>query len=308
MVNKNVVPIVFCFDDNLEMQAGVCITSLLMNAHSDTFYDIYILHNDNAKFVNGKLNDLLEVFDNFRITYRSVGDAFKGAYEIRGITYAAYYRLLIPELVPEYDKIFYFDVDIIFQCDLYSLYKDTDMDHFLVAGVSTPYSDITPYVNNIMGMQIDKYICSGTILLNSKLIIEENIIPEFIEVAKKNWKYQDQDTLNYVCKDRIKILPPWFGVVGTVSEIASASTQQFYSEKEVNDIINHGILHFNGPKPWKEWCLNFDVWWEYYRKSIFFDKKYYHDFFSSRINDYDRLSLSKRLKILLRYFKNGQLR
>lgn len=308
MIKKNIVPVVFCFDDNLEMQAGVCITSLLINADKDTFYDIYILHSEEAKFVNGKLNDLLKYFDNCKINYRSVGNSFKGAYEIRGITYAAYYRLLIPELIPEYDKIFYFDVDIIFQRDLYILYVNTDMEEYLVGGVSTPYSDISDYVNKEMGMQIDRYICSGTILLNSKRIIEENIIPQFIEVAKKRWKYQDQDTLNYVCKDRIKILPPWFGVVGTVSEIASSKSQTYYSELEVNEILRYGIIHYNGPKPWKEWCLNFDVWWEYYRKSIFFDKKYYYDFFNSRINDYDRLSLLKRFKILLRYFKNGQLK
>lgn len=304
----NIIPIVFCFDDNLEMQAGVCITSLLLNAKKDTFYDIYILHSEDAKFVNGKLNELGNHYNNFKITYRSVGDSFKGSYEIRGITFAAYYRLLIPEIIPEYHKIFYFDVDIIFQADLFEIYSSTDIEQYYVAGVSTPYSDIADYVRNMMGMQIDKYICSGTILLNSKKLKSENKIQEFIEVAKRDWKYQDQDTLNYVCKDKIKILPPWFGVVGTVAEIAASKDQTFYSNEEVEDVLQRGTIHYNGPKPWKEWCLNFDIWWEYYRKSIFYDKAYYYNFFHSKINDYDRLSFSKRVKILLRYFKNGRVK
>jgi len=47
-------PIVFCFDDNLLMPAGVCISSLLKHTNSDTFYDIFILHDEIAKFPTSK--------------------------------------------------------------------------------------------------------------------------------------------------------------------------------------------------------------------------------------------------------------
>lgn len=80
------------------------------------FYDIFILHDNKSKFPeSGYLEKLHNQYQNFNITYRNVGNAFEGAFEIRGITVAAYYRLLIPEVITEYDKIFYFDVDIIFE-------------------------------------------------------------------------------------------------------------------------------------------------------------------------------------------------
>jgi len=82
----------------------------------------------------------------------------------------------------------------------------------------------------------------------------------------------------------------------------------YYSQEDVDLVIQKGTIHYNGPKPWKGWCLNFDIWWEYYRKSFIFDEQYYLDFYARRMNDIDRLSLVKRLKIVLRYFKNGQLR
>lgn len=44
------IPIVFCFDDNLLMPAGVCLTSLLEHANPDTFYDIFILHDNKSSF------------------------------------------------------------------------------------------------------------------------------------------------------------------------------------------------------------------------------------------------------------------
>lgn len=37
------VPIAFAFDNNLVFPACVCLSSLLMNAKDDTFYDIFIL-------------------------------------------------------------------------------------------------------------------------------------------------------------------------------------------------------------------------------------------------------------------------
>lgn len=299
------IPIAFCFDDNLILPAAVCLTSLLKNSLLNTYYDIYILHNDKCKYQNSNyLEKLHNEFNNFSITYRSVGEAFNEAYEIRGITIAAYYRLLIPQIIPEYDKIFYFDVDIIFRNDLSELYNTIDLEDNYVAGVSTPYSDITNYVNETIGMDISKYICSGTMILNSKKINQDNLIEKFKETAAKNLKYQDQDTINIVCNPKIKILDPWFGIVGTVSEIISNKNQIIYSKEQADYALNYGIIHFNGNKPWKTWCYNFDIWWEYYRYSVFFDPEFYHEFYHNRLNEYDSLSLWKRVKILLRYFKN----
>lgn len=307
-MNKNIVPIVFCFDERMELAAGVCITSLLENAQNTTFYDIYILHGENSSFKDSKINELVTIYGNCSITYRCVGNAFDTAFEVRGITIATYYRLLIPEVIPEYDKIIYMDVDIIFRDDLFGIYHSTDMDGYYVAGVSTPVSDITTYVENTIGMKIHDYICAGTLILNSKMIREANLISEFKRVARKQWLYQDQDTLNIVCKGKIKILPPSFGMVNTMHELLLDKNQTWYSTTEQEYALRCGVLHYNGPKPWKELCLNFDIWWEYYRKSIFFDQYFYYQFYYKQVTNYDRLSLYKRVKIVLRYFKNGRLK
>lgn len=306
-MNKNIVPIVFCFDKRMEIAAGVCITSLLQNAKPTTFYDIYILHAESCTFEFSRINKLVQVFGNCSITYRCVGNAFDTAFEVREITVAAYYRLLIPELIPEYDKILYMDVDIIFRDDLFEIYDSTAMEGYYVAGVSTPYSDITTYVEKIIGMKIQEYICSGSLILNSKMIREKGLVKEFKRVAAQKWLYQDQDTLNLVCKGKIKILPPRFGMVNTVHELLLDNKQTWYSDEERVYALQYGILHYNGPKPWRELCLNFDVWWQYYRSSIFFDQKEYYKFYYKKMTDYDRLSLWKRFKILIRYFKNGRL-
>ena len=74
-----------------------------------------------------------EQYPNCNITLRNVGDLFAGAYEIRGITNVTYYRLLIPTLIPEYDKIIYSDVDVIFRDDLSHVYQSTLFEDEYVA-------------------------------------------------------------------------------------------------------------------------------------------------------------------------------
>ncbi|GAA4142004.1 glycosyltransferase family 8 protein [Sphingobacterium kyonggiense] len=300
---STIIPIVFCFDDNLLMPAGICLNSLLLHANKDTFYDIFILHDYRSSFPSSNhLERLHEVYSNFKIHYRNIGNSFDNAFEIRGITKAAYYRLLIPEVIKEYEKVFYFDVDIIFRSDLSKIYHETNLDNFYVAGVATPYTDLETYVQKNIKMNPSGYICSGTILMNSKKMLEDQLVPQFKKEAEKEWKYQDQDVLNLVCKERIKLLPPWFGVVGTVNEIVSNHDQEYYDTNTVNDILNFGTIHYNGAKPWKSWCYNFDIWWEYYRKSIYFDQTFYFEFYHNKLVELDNLPLIKRIKILLRYF------
>lgn len=300
-----IIPIVFCFDDNLELAAGVCISSLLQHAAPNTFYDIFILHSDTCRFPFGRLNELPVNYGNCRITYRTVGREFEQAFEVRGITVATYYRLLIPELIPEYDKILYSDVDVIFRNDLADVYLTTDMEGCYVAGVSTPYSDITDYVEKVIKVTIDQYVAAGNLIINSKLIRKEGIVQTLKDVALKNWKYQDMDTINIVCVGKIKLLPPWFCMTGTTFEILNDPNQLYYALEVAEYARKYGIIHYNGPKPWNQYCLNFDIWWEYYRKSIFFDEKFYYHFYLHKMNEYDSFPLWKRIKMVLRYFKTG---
>lgn len=306
----NIIPIAFCFDDNLEIPAGVCITSLLENANIDTFYDIFILYPERcADLINSKISELPNIYKNCKITFRSVENAFEDGYEIRGITSSAYIRLLIPELIPEYDKIMYHDVDVIFRKDLAGIFNNTTIDGYYVAGVNSPKDLVEKIKLRRKEQHFDwsKYILSGDLILNSKLLRNDNIVDKFrYEVSNTKYEFQDMDIINKVCKGKIKILPPEF--CGTIEIFRLATykvAQATYTQEELDQVLIDGLIHYNGPKPWIKYCPNYDIWWEYYRKSIFFDVKFYFDFFYAKIDEYDRLPLWKRIKILLRYFKTG---
>ncbi|MBD1432236.1 glycosyltransferase family 8 protein [Sphingobacterium sp. DN00404] len=301
------IPVVFCFDDNLLIPAGVSITSLLENADSNTFYDIFILHDDQAIYpASGFLERLYERYKNTKITYRSVGNQFRDAFEIRGITIPAYYRLLIPDLIPEYDKIMYHDVDVIFRHDLSDIYEKTDMSDYYMAGVLSPGLFNKKVTERRVGLGLDprNYILSGNLILNSALLREDKVVFRFKEEAKNNHVHQDMDVINLVCKGKVKILSPIFcGTIELFKLAIHKTKQSVYNLEELHDMQQQGIIHYNGPKPWKSWCPNFDIWWEYHRKSIYYDSKFYFNFFYDKLEEYDRLSLWQRVKLLVRYFK-----
>lgn len=302
----NVIPIVFAFDNNLIFPACVCISSLLMNANEDTFYDIFILYSESEILNHEEIDKIPKLYSNCNIHYRTVGDDFENSFEIRGITTPAYYRLLIPELVPEYDKIIYSDVDVIFRDDLSEIYA-VDISGFYIAGVNSLSHLMLDYKKYYEGMKMDasKIIYSGNLLINSKLLLEDNLLDKFRSLSTNKFKYQDMDIINIVCCGRIKYVSPSFCLSTYISEFCICYRDELmniWTEKEINDALNYGVVHYNGKKPWEGYCINFDIWWEYYRKSPFFNEKFYFDFFYNKLNEFDYLSLWKRIKILIRYF------
>ena len=301
-----VVPIVFCFDSNWLLAAGVCLTSLLENAKEETFYDIFILYGEDSKDVITKSNlfRLADKYPNCKITFRSVGNLFDKAFEIRGITNSTYYRLLIPEIIPEYDKIMYHDVDVIFRTDLSDVYFETDLTGYYVAGVSSPGS-LNATVRKHreeMGLAWNEYILAGDIILNSGLIRKDNIVEQFKrEVEGSNYEHQDMDIINIVCKGKIKRLSPDFCATLEIFRLATYKEEQaLFTQDELQKALRFGIIHYNGPKPWVTWCLNYDIWWEYYRKSIFYDDKYYFEYYAEKYHDHEKIKANKLIKLLVK--------
>lgn len=306
------VPIAFAFDNNLAFPACVCLSSLLMNAKEDTFYDIFILHSENEKLDKTELDKIPHYYPNCKIQYRVVDDTFDTAFEIRGITTPAYYRLLIPELIPEYDKLIYSDVDVIFRMDLSDLYNLNIDSYYLAATRDLGLNfdeDGKKYIASVEGLVQGEYLQSGFIVLNSKKIREDHLVDYFRQLARKKLKYQDQDILNLSCKGYVFFLSLKYNMTDYSYYYVNKEPNRIihlYDQDEMKDALENGNIHYNGHKPWKKYSVNFDIWWEYYRKSPFFDEKYYFDFFYSHLNELDQLSLWKRIKILVRYFVFGR--
>lgn len=299
------IPILFAFDTRFEMPAGVCFTSLLENASPETFYDIIILHGKESDFSQSKLLALPSVYPNCRISFRCVDDAFLGAHEIRGITIATYYRLLAPELIPEYSKILYSDVDVIFREDLGHFYE-LDLKNCYFAGVDTG-SAIRPGAREDiekLGLDYRKgYFYAGNIVLNLELMRRDRMVEKFIALSKNNFPQQDMDILNIACNGRVLPLGLSFCLSVQLYKLLINERDAMltlYPDTELKRALEVGILHYNGAKPWQSTCLNMDIWWSYYRKSMWYNEHDCYRFWSGQANILEELSLMKRVKLLAR--------
>lgn len=298
------IPILFTFDQSLVMPAGVCITSLLESAKPDTFYDIFILHGAGCDF--SALDLLKQKFSNFRLTCREVSGEFVGAYEIRGIPETAYYRLLSPELIPEYDKLLYSDVDVIIREDL-SKYYEMDLDDNYFAAVdncSALRPSMQRYISDLGLDYRNKYYYSGNLVINSALIRQDKMIDRFRELGKNDYNQQDMDIINIACNKRFLPLGPVFCMTVQLYGLIldrRAEMEAIYGAQALEDALDHGIVHYNGAKPWKKTCINMDIWWAVYRRSPFFDEAFAHRFWHDQMFLLEQLPFMKRLKMLLRY-------
>ena len=210
----NAIPIIFAIDNNVVMQCGVTITSLLLNAKPETYYEIYILCNQSQLNIESR-EALLRAFENERqckIAFVDVGESFGETEEmVTGhVTLATYYRLLIPVLFPQFDKVIYADIDMIFQQDLSELYQTSLQNGELLAAALDLAIDDKHFFHSDLPSKIGKtvkdYFNAGFLVMNLKQMREENLAEEFNRHAKIQYDQNDQDVLNVItCGEERKV-------------------------------------------------------------------------------------------------------
>ena len=128
-----------------------------------------------------------------------------GGYEVRGIPETAYYRLLAPELIPEYGKLLYSDVDVNHPRGPRKIH-DLDLGDNYFAGVDTCprlRPSIRKYVTEKAGLDWQKgYFYSGNLVINSALLLADGKLKEFRQLGKNAYLYQDMDIINIACNGR----------------------------------------------------------------------------------------------------------
>lgn len=259
----NRLPIVFSTDHNYVMPTCVTIHSLLTTAKPEVNYDINVIIDPNVSEEDKTILRKQVESDNSGsvIHFLEIGDTFSEGFEIRDISRACYNRLMIPWLLPQYEKVVYSDVDIIFTGDISDVY-DFDLGSSLVAGVggaTWTRGIIKKYMNKI-GADAENYINSGFLLINADIQRKEDLRGRYLELSKRKFIYQDQDIINLVCKGRISKLSCNYNV----------SPSDFYDKKEGEA----KVVHFFGFKPWNHFTYSWILWWNQYRSSLVYDPVY----------------------------------
>lgn len=289
------IPIVFAFDDNYALPASIAIKSLWDNKKGDTEYDVFVLYSSLKKETIEKFNGISP------INWIQVDKSFFKDAPINNIwSDVVYYRLLIQDLIPQYDKIIWSDVDVLFQGDLSNIY-DTNLDDYYWAGVIAERQDEPNGIHAKFSENKNPYIhMSGFMVINAQKMRQDNMKAKFFETIKifgSRLKFFDLDVLNLAC-DKIKSVPFEYCVLENIFDAEDIKKTKdygwlcgFYSEQELQKAKkNPTIIHYAGQriKIWnREYSKIPPYYWEYIKFSPFYNHNKYFP------------NLITRLKLLL---------
>ena len=178
---NNIIPVVFCFDKRIVLGASVAIKSLIDCANEDTTYDIRIFHSDLDIKTQKALSSLAEE-TRHSIAFNYVNpNIFKGLPKSKGSwTEIVYYRFLVPQLLPEYNKAIYSDVDVLFKNDLAELYN-TDISDYEFGAVKAEKNTPNTICHKYFEENKNEFIYwSGLMLLNCNKFREEKIFDKLV--------------------------------------------------------------------------------------------------------------------------------
>ncbi len=198
------INICFGFDNDYCQHCAALIASILYNSNKNDNYVFHII----SDFISDENKQNLEQLKNiadFSIKYYKISaDEFENLNTKNNLPTACFYRFKLFDIL-KINKVIYLDCDTIVRKDIAELYK-TDIKDFYCAGVE-----------DIVGKTLKKryslsdsstYINSGVLLINLKLCKQDNIYEKLIDFISEplNGLYGDQDVLNIVVQDKVKIL------------------------------------------------------------------------------------------------------
>lgn len=284
---QQVVPVVLASDNNQVHAMATVMTSAVANANENTFYNFFCLLHENVTPENKErltsvanngrcavnLVSMDKYFNDEKLSYNhSTGLAHT-------ITTPTLYRLKIPSVLQQFDKIVYVDTDIVIRGDLTDLYNFPIQENF-IAGVPATWANEKANRKKWMGRSkipsMEYYVNCGVLLMNLKAMRECGLEEKFFDFIQQHGFYGldgDQLVLNYTCHGRIAFLPCRYNV--TASNIKHSSAMKaYYPQKAIDEAIgNPTIFHWTGAdKPWKYYDVTLaHEWWQYYAKSPFGD-------------------------------------
>lgn len=181
------------------------------------------------------------------------------------VTVQAWFRIKLPNMCQDLDKILYLDCDTLILGDLSELFN-TDLNGKYLAGVKDVWG-VNKYCDRL-NMNSGVYVNSGMLLFNAEYCRKENFFDKIVDFANKNAKiieFCDQDSINKVADEKKAVIHPKFNFMDTWWK---GGYYEFEGQEEQNYLEagkNPVIAHLTGLKPAFKGCGNRfkDRWWEY---------------------------------------------
>lgn len=190
------------------------------------------------------------------------------------VTVQAWFRIKLPDLCKDLDKVLYLDCDTLIRGNLDELFS-MDLTGKYLAGVKDVWG-VSKYVKRL-DMKSGVYVNSGMLLFNCNYCRKEHFFDKVVDFAKNNAKiieFCDQDSINKVVDEHKLVISPKYNLMDTwwrggYYEFEGEEEAEYLQAKE-----NPVIAHLTGLKPAFKGCGNKfkDEWWEVAKKTKIYDE------------------------------------
>ena len=291
LINQKIA-VAYGLDNKYTYPTLVSMISVLENSSRYTFYTFYLLVEKNIfKQENkDKLMHLEDKYERCKINILELTNENLKYARTNRYPMAAYYRLLLPDLITDFNRVIYLDGDTLVFTDLTEMFNLEMNNNIMLGFVDNSFQKAEEF-----GIKTYKYAISGVLLINLKKLRKYNYTAkffDFIEDNKDKLTQEDQTVINIVLHGKIDLLPPKYGMWNFVKREDLIkhncygninSNIKAYDEKEVFKAWKlPAIIHYVRAKPWKR-KNSFthrefhEKWWDYAKKSDEFNEilKYY---------------------------------
>lgn len=255
------------FDKNFAAYAATTIKSILLYNKNVTFYLMY----DNLK--KSDIKKISEMINAHNESYHwiDMSNEFNNLFTGDWKSKTLYFPLKLSSICNG-DRVLFLDADTFVTGDLsefynqnlegyylaavndYGMLSDLKTDNRLKLGNDTV--DIKDYFKKTRGWNntdMQRYFNSGMLLMNLSEMRQNNVEEQMIDSLKYNlFAFPDQDCINYVCHDHVKIVEPKYNFMvlfkSTWNRLDDEQKEKLiaYKEEKERPLIIHYLL-----KPWK---------------------------------------------------------
>ena len=271
-------PVVVCSaDKNMEAGLHVTLLSLLTNMSAQKIGVKIYLYLEG--FSSRDLSRLKATLDGpgtaYQLIVGEIGlDIFKGCRSFHG-SYMAYARLVLPEAIPDEERILYLDSDLVVGVDVSTLFQ-MDMENRALAavggGIVGGAMDSPLLLENGYTKE-DRYFNSGVLLFDAAQWRREKITQQCLDYCKQHGSRlisHDQTVLNVFFSRSYLAFDERFNKAIYPDTVRLSPAE-----------ARNQVLHFQGsPKPWdlfgSRLHQNSEIFYHYFNKTALAGRSGFH--------------------------------
>ena len=290
--NKSQIHISMAIDNLYNYPTLVSMASILENNNQEKNIVIFhLLLSYNYNTTNIYIFESLKKNYDVKINYYIIPHIFKNFRTWSDRTDCIYYKILLPIILSDLDKIIILDADTLTFKDLYEMYNLPFNDNYVLGYPFQDIQKIDRFVKNAR-----TYINVGVILLNMEKIREDKKDVELIKFTLENnanlW-FPEQDAINVVFFEKVGLLPLKYGIYlyGSIKTFEHNYEDRLRIKLNKDELIkaidDPSIVHLSccNPKLWNkgsrndfgddEICNRFNKEFYYYaNKTSFYNEIY----------------------------------